>query len=67
MDLLRRQMNMTIKREELDRREVDFPDMASGRRLPPVHPGEILRDEFLTPWRSACTDLPKRSRFRVRD
>ena len=21
----------------------------SGRRLPPVHPGEILRDEFLTP------------------
>ena len=22
---------------------------ASGRRLPPVHPGEVLRDEFLTP------------------
>ena len=42
-------MNMTIKREELDRREVDFSDVASGRRLPPVHPGEILRDEFLTP------------------
>ena len=40
---------MTIKREELDRREVDFSDVASGRRLPPVHPGEILRDEFLTP------------------
>ena len=39
---------MTIKREELDRREVDFSDVASGRRLPPVHPGEILRDEFLT-------------------
>ena len=39
---------MTIKREELDRREVDFSDVASGR-LPPVHPGEILRDEFLTP------------------
>ena len=40
---------MTIKRKELDRREVDFSDVASGRRLPPVHPGEILRDEFLTP------------------
>ena len=40
---------MTIKREELDRRELDFSDVASGRRLPPVHPGEILRDEFLTP------------------
>ena len=40
---------MTIKREELDRRAVDFSGVASGRRLPPVHPGEILRDEFLTP------------------
>ncbi len=40
---------MTIKREDLDRQEVDFSDVASGRRLPPVHPGEILRDEFLTP------------------
>lgn len=27
---------MTIKREYLDRREVDFSDVASGRRLPPV-------------------------------
>ena len=42
-------MNTAIKREELDRREVDFLDVASGRRLPPMHPGEILRDEFLTP------------------
>ena len=42
-------MSMTVKREELDRQEIDFSDIASGRRLPPVHPGEILRDEFLTP------------------
>ena len=28
---------MTIKRYELDRREVDFKDVASGRRQPPVH------------------------------
>ena len=38
---------MTIKREDIDRRRVAFSDIASGRRLPPVHPGEILRDEFL--------------------
>jgi addiction module HigA family antidote len=40
---------MTIKREDIDRRIVDLSDVASGRRLPPVHPGETLRDEFLTP------------------
>ncbi len=40
---------MTIKRKDVDRRQVDFSDVASGRRLPPVHPGKILRDEFLTP------------------
>ena len=42
-------MSMPIKREDLDRGDVDFSDVASGRRLPPVHPGEILRDEFLEP------------------
>lgn len=40
---------MTIKREDIDNRKVDFSDIATGRRLPSVHPGEILRDEFLTP------------------
>ena len=40
---------MTIEREDVDRREVDFSDVASGRRLPPVHPGDVLRDEFLKP------------------
>ena len=40
---------MTIKREDVDRRIVDFSDVASGRRLPPVHPGKILRDEFPEP------------------
>ena len=39
---------MTIKREDIYRLIVNFSDVASGRRLPPVHPGEILRDEFLT-------------------
>ena len=40
---------MTIKREDLDLRAVDFSDVASGRVLPPIHPGEVLRDEFLVP------------------
>jgi len=40
---------MTIAREELDRNSIDFADVATGRRLPPVHPGTILRDEFLNP------------------
>ena len=40
---------MTIKREDIDNRQVDFSDVSSGRRLPTVHPGEILRDEFLEP------------------
>ena len=40
---------MTVAREDLDRGEIDFSDIASGRRLAPVHPGEILREEFLTP------------------
>ncbi len=40
---------MTIKRDDIDKRKVDFSDISSGRRLPPVHPGEILRDEFLRP------------------
>ena len=40
---------MAIKREDIDNRQVDFSDVATGRRLPTVHPGEILRDEFLKP------------------
>ena len=40
---------MIINRELVDRHSVDFSDVASGRRLPPVHPGTILRDEFLQP------------------
>lgn len=40
---------MAIKREDIDSRSVNFSDVATGRRLPPVHPGEILCDEFLRP------------------
>jgi addiction module HigA family antidote len=40
---------MAIKREDVDRGRVDFGTVAAGRRIPPVHPGEILRAEFLDP------------------
>ena len=36
---------MTIKREGLDRRAVDFSDVATERLMPLVHPSEILRDK----------------------
>jgi antitoxin HigA-1 len=61
---------MTIKREDLDRRIVDFSDVTSGRRLPPIHPGEILRDEFLTPMGISAYELAnaiKAPRSRVSD
>ncbi|MBF0374823.1 MAG: HigA family addiction module antidote protein [Alphaproteobacteria bacterium] len=40
---------MSIRREHVDNQRVDFSDIATGGRLPPVHPGEILREEFLKP------------------
>lgn len=40
---------MTIRREDVDAGLVDFSDVASGQLLPPVHPGDVLRDEFLAP------------------
>ena len=40
---------MTITREDVDSRRVDFSDIATGRRLPTVHPGEILREAILEP------------------
>ena len=61
---------MTIKREDLDRRIVDFSEVTTGRRLPPVHPGEILRDEFLTPLGMSAYELAnaiKAPRSRVND
>lgn len=50
---------MTITREDVDRRAVDFGDVASGRRLPPVHPGHFLRDEFLEPLELSVYALAK--------
>ena len=38
---------MKIKREKVMSGRVDFADVTTGKRLPPIHPGEILRDDFL--------------------
>lgn len=38
---------MTIKREKLH--GTDFSDIATGRRLGPVHPGEVLTRDFIEP------------------
>ena len=38
---------MTIHIEDLD--TLDFSDVTTGGILPPIHPGEILREEFLIP------------------
>ena len=50
---------MTIKREDVDERRVDFRGVTSGRPLPPIHPGEILRDEFLAPMKITVYQLAK--------
>lgn len=38
---------MTIKREDI--RRTDLSSVTTGRRLAPVHPGEILLNEFIEP------------------
>ena len=38
---------MTIKREDLH--SIDLTGIVSGRRLAPVHPGEVLLKEFIEP------------------
>jgi addiction module HigA family antidote len=40
---------MAIRREDMDAGRVDFKGVASGAKLRPVHPGEILRSDFLEP------------------
>ncbi|HYM17703.1 MAG TPA: HigA family addiction module antitoxin [Micropepsaceae bacterium] len=54
-----RNETMSIRREDVDARRVDFSDVRSGRRLPSVHPGEILRDEFLKPLGISVYELSK--------
>jgi antitoxin HigA-1 len=61
---------MSIKREELDAGRVDFSDVGTGKRLPLIHPGDILRDDFLEPMKISVYTLAqdiKVPRSRVND
>ena len=61
---------MSIKRGDLDAGRVDYSDIATGKRLPLIHPGEILRDEFLRPMKISVYTLAqaiKVTRSRVND
>lgn len=49
---------MTIQREHLN--EIDFSDVADGTDLmPPVTPGEILREDFMEPLGLSANALAK--------
>jgi len=39
----------TITRESLDRGNIDFSSITTGKRIGAIHPGEILMDDFLKP------------------
>ena len=61
---------MSIRRDDLDAGRVDFTDVTAGKRLPLVHPGEILRDDFLAPMKISVYSLAqaiKVPRSRVND
>jgi addiction module HigA family antidote len=61
---------MSIKREDLDAGRIDYAEVTTGKRLPPVHPGEILRDDFLEPMKISVYTLAqaiKVPRSRVND
>ena len=50
---------MSIKREDLDAGRVDFTGVVAGKRLPLIHPGEILRDDFFQPMKISVYALAK--------
>jgi antitoxin HigA-1 len=61
---------MSIRREDLDEGRIDLADVTTGRKLPPIHPGTILRDEFLRPMHLSVYTLAqdiKVPRSRVND
>jgi antitoxin HigA-1 len=40
---------MTIRRESLEAGQIDLSDVTDGTRLDPVHPGSVLRRDYLEP------------------
>ncbi len=61
---------MSIKREDLDAGRIDIGEVPTGRRTPPTHPGDILRQDFLLPMGisvHALANAIKMPRSRVND
>jgi addiction module HigA family antidote len=61
---------MSIRRNDLDAGRIDLSEVTTGRRLAPVHPGSILREEFLEPLALSVYALAgeiKTSRSRLND
>ena len=61
---------MDIKREDLDAGRIDLADVTTGKRLPVIHPGQILRDDFLGPMKISIYALAqaiKVPRSRIND
>ena len=61
---------MTIKRKDLDSRAIDFSDITDGKQLAPVHPGDVLREDFIKPLKIsvyALANAIKVPRSRVND
>jgi addiction module HigA family antidote len=52
---------MSIPIEDVVAERIDFSDILGpgGRRLPPLHPGEVLREEFLAPLGMSAYALAK--------
>lgn len=48
-----------ILREELDAGHIGFGDVTTAQLMPPVTPGEILREEFLVPMGLSATRLAR--------
>jgi addiction module HigA family antidote len=61
---------MSIKREDVDAGRIDLTEVITGKKQPPIHPGEILRDELLEPMKISVYALAqaiKVPRSRVND
>lgn len=61
---------MTVLRDDLDGGRVDLSEVLDGGVLPPIHPGEVLRDDFLEPLGLSVYQLAnalKTSRSRLND
>ena len=50
---------MSIKREDLDAGRIDLTDVTTGKRLALIHPGDILRDDFLGPMKISAYTLAR--------